>query len=67
MLTKFFLLLLLCCFTSLKLIAQQHAWERTNPGGGGAIALVGATANGTILSASDLTIKQPTMVQVGRY
>jgi|GEM_PF-517404 len=53
--TKFFLLLLLCCFTSLNLIAQQHAWERTNPGGGGAIALVGATANGTILSASDLS------------
>ena len=33
----------------------QHDWKRTNPGGGGAISMVGATANGTILSASDLS------------
>ena len=33
----------------------QHVWERTNPGGGGAIAMVGATVDGTILAASDLS------------
>jgi len=33
----------------------QHTWVGTNPGGGGAIAMVGATANGTILAASDLS------------
>jgi len=33
----------------------KHNWIRTNPGGGGAIATVGATASGTILSASDLS------------
>ncbi len=33
----------------------QHAWTRTNPGGGGAIAMVGATADGTIVTASDLS------------
>ena len=31
-----------------------HQWVRTNPGGGGAIATVGATASGAILAASDL-------------
>ncbi len=34
---------------------SQHIWTRTNPGGGGAIATVGATADGTILVASDLS------------
>lgn len=33
----------------------QHNWQRTNPGGGGAIAVVGATVDGTILTASDLS------------
>ena len=33
----------------------QHVWERTNPGGGGVIAVVGATADGTIVAASDLS------------
>lgn len=41
-------------FFSLNLPAQ-HVWQGTNPGGGGAIAMVGATANGTILAASDLS------------
>ncbi len=36
-------------------LAQTHHWIRTNPGGGGAIATVGATASGTILAASDLS------------
>ncbi len=34
---------------------SQHNWIRTNPGGGGAIATVGATADGTIVVASDLS------------
>ncbi len=45
------LCLLVVCFKSF----SQHAWTRTNPGGGGAIAVVGATASGTIISASDLS------------
>lgn len=32
-----------------------HRWVRTNPGGGGAIAVVGATASGMMLAASDLS------------
>ncbi len=33
----------------------SNDWIRTNPGGGGAIAVVGATANGSIIAASDLS------------
>lgn len=36
-------------------IQAQHNWIRTNPGGGGAIATVVATADGTILAGSDLS------------
>jgi len=36
-------------------LSAQHDWQRSNPGGGGAIAMVGATADGTILAASDLS------------
>ncbi|HBK72291.1 MAG TPA: hypothetical protein DDZ39_11670 [Flavobacteriaceae bacterium] len=36
-------------------VYAQHQWTRTNPGGGGAIAMVGATADGTIVTASDLS------------
>ena len=36
-------------------VYAQHNWTRTNPGGGGAIAMVGATADGTIVTASDLS------------
>lgn len=36
-------------------INAQHSWVRTNAGGGGAIATVGATASGIILAASDLS------------
>ncbi len=36
-------------------VYSQHNWTRTNPGGGGAIAMVGATADGTIVTASDLS------------
>ncbi|MFK8057600.1 MAG: T9SS type A sorting domain-containing protein [Saprospiraceae bacterium] len=48
------ILLLLFAITSASLFGQ-HVWERTNPGGGGAIASVGATVDGTILAASDLS------------
>lgn len=34
---------------------SEHNWIRTNPGGGGAIAVVGATIDGTIIAASDLS------------
>lgn len=44
------------CLILLSLFIQaQHEWVRTNPGGGGAIAVVGATVDGTILAASDLS------------
>ena len=36
-------------------IEQKHYWTRTNPGGGGALAMAGATASGTLLVASDLS------------
>ena len=42
-------------FLSYLQIHAQHNWVRTNPGGGGAIAMVGATADGTIVTASDLS------------
>ncbi len=48
-------ILLFTLFTFLSLNAQQHNWIQTNPGGGGAIAVVGATANGMIVAASDLS------------
>lgn len=35
--------------------STSHNWIRTNPGGGGAIAMVGATKSGVILAASDLS------------
>ena len=47
-----FNLLFICQYT---VLLAQHNWVGTNPGGGGAIAMVGATANGTILAASDLS------------
>lgn len=37
------------------LLNAQHNWVQTNPGGGGAIAMVGATADGAIVAASDLS------------
>jgi len=40
---------------SISTLEAQHIWERSNPGGGGAVAMVGATSNGTILAASDLS------------
>jgi len=44
---------LLCfCFST---VLAQHDWTRTNPGGGGTLAMAGATANGTLLVASDLS------------
>ncbi len=36
-------------------LTAQHSWQRINPGGGGAIAVVGATASGMIVVASDLS------------
>ncbi len=49
------LALLLISLHGSTLLSQTHNWTRTNPGGGGAIAVVGATASGTILAASDLS------------
>jgi len=42
---------------STNVLAEEstHNWERTNPGGGGAISFVGATKNGTLVTASDLS------------
>ncbi len=37
------------------LAETSHHWIRTNPGGGGAIATVGATASGILVSAADLS------------
>ena len=40
----------------------QHEWTRSNPGGGGALTMVGATADGTLVAGSDLSgayIKKP--------
>lgn len=36
-------------------LSAQHNWIRTNPGGGGAIAMVGATKSGLIVAAADLS------------
>ncbi|MEE9438200.1 MAG: hypothetical protein V3V14_04315 [Saprospiraceae bacterium] len=49
------LLFIFISIISVNLSAQSHSWIRTNPGGGGAIAVVGATASGTIVVASDLS------------
>ncbi len=46
------LIIFVLLFTHLN---AQHTWIRTNPGGGGAIAVTGATMDGTILAASDLS------------
>ncbi len=35
--------------------AQQHQWQRTNPGGGGAFSTAGASPAGIIVAASDLS------------
>jgi len=50
---KFFLtfFFLFHCFPS----QSQHQWQGTNPGGGGAVSLVGATASGYIVAGSDLS------------
>ena len=42
-------------FAATILYSQQNNWLRTNPGGGGAIAVVGATASGDTIAASDLS------------
>lgn len=34
---------------------SEHHWVRSNPGGGGAISMVGATPSGTLIAASDLS------------
>ncbi len=49
------LIIILSLLTSTLICAQPPTWERTNPGGGGAIAAVGATASGMIVVASDLS------------
>ena len=33
----------------------QHDWTRTNPGGGGSVSMVGATADGTLVAGADLS------------
>ncbi len=45
---------LMCALVQLTLHAKSD-WVRTNPGGGGAVSMVTGTANGTILSGSDLS------------
>ena len=40
---------------SIKESIYQHNWVRTNPGGGGTLAMASATASGTLLVASDLS------------
>lgn len=35
--------------------SAQHDWTRSNPGGGGALTMVGATADGTLVAGSDLS------------
>ncbi len=41
--------------TAADTFGEGHEWMRTNPGGGGTIATVGATANGLLVTASDLS------------
>ena len=48
-------LVVFIAFFQLGVFGQSHVWQRTNPGGGGAIATVVATPDGTILVASDLS------------
>lgn len=50
---KFYIFFLLTFFSGHSY--AQHIWESTNPGGGGAIATVGATKSGLIVAASDLS------------
>ncbi len=49
---RFIRLFILFTVTALQ---AQHIWERTNPGGGGAFNTIGASANGTVFAASDLS------------
>ena len=53
------IIILLTCLlvgNSQQLFAEAvHHWLRTNPGGGGAIATVGATASGILVAAADLS------------
>ncbi len=55
MIKKAFNLFILLCFMNGLTLQAQHQWTRTNLGGGGAIALVGATANGRLVAGSDLS------------
>ncbi|MCK5830395.1 MAG: hypothetical protein KAH20_08840 [Methylococcales bacterium] len=41
--------------SSFSSVFAAHNWTRTNPGGGGTLAMAGATANGNLLVASDLS------------
>ncbi len=50
----FFLSILILFSTQMTINAQSN-WVRTNPGGGGAVSMITGTANGTILSGSDLS------------
>jgi photosystem II stability/assembly factor-like uncharacterized protein len=47
-------LFFLCCSLP-SFSASSHHWIRTNPGGGGTIATVGATASGILVTAADLS------------
>ncbi len=52
--TKILGIVILClCFSSV--LAINHSWDRTNPGGGGTMGMVGATKDGTIIAVSDLS------------
>jgi photosystem II stability/assembly factor-like uncharacterized protein len=47
------IILLYFCFSTV--FAVNHEWDRTNPGGGGTMGMVGATKDGTIIAVSDLS------------
>ena len=51
---KFITTVLILLFFQFILLGQSD-WVRTNPGGGGAVSMIVGTANGTILSGSDLS------------
>ena len=49
------IIFLISIFSCLVVTAQQHQWERTNPGGGGAFSNVKAGPTGIVIAGSDLS------------
>lgn len=52
---RFFTIIIVLCLFPLTVFGQDHTWQRTNPGGGGAFSTVGASASGIIIAGSDLS------------